>query len=152
MPGSSYPPDDRAGEPSTAGSPGARLASGSAAPVRASVWIEHLRAADERIIALLDDEEILAHPLVMGEVPLGDLRERDSVLRAFWRLPQATVATDEEVLRFIDDQSLFGRGTGYIDAHLLAAARLTTGTRLRTRDRRLERVATELGLAAALPH
>jgi len=120
--------------------------------VDTSVWIEHLRTADERIIALLDDEKVLGHPFVMGELALGDLRERDSVLRAFRRLPQATIATDEEVFRFIDDQSLFGRGIGYVDAHLLAAARLTAGTRLWTRDRRLERVAAEFGLAAALPH
>ena len=36
------------------------------------------------------------------------------------------VAADDEVLRFIDGQALFGRGIGYVDAHLLAAARLTS--------------------------
>jgi hypothetical protein len=40
-------------------------------------------------------------------------------------------------------------GIGYIDAHLLAAVRLTPGTLLWTRDKRLLEVATKLGVAAA---
>jgi hypothetical protein len=62
------------------------------------------------------------------------------------------VASDREVLRLIDDERLYGRGIGYIDAHLLAAARLTGEARLWTRDGRLQRAAAELGLAAMLPH
>ena len=60
------------------------------------------------------------------------------------------VASDEEVLQLIDRETLFGRGIGYVDAHLLAAARLTAGSKLWTRDRRLQVVAAQLGLAAAL--
>jgi hypothetical protein len=67
-------------------------------------------------------------------------------------LPQAIVASDEDVLHLIDRQALFGRGIGYVDAHLLAAARLTTGSKLWTRDRRLQAVAAQLGLAATLSH
>jgi hypothetical protein len=52
----------------------------------------------------------------------------------------------------IDRQALFGRGIGYVDAHLLAAARLTAGSKLWTRDRRLQSVAAQLGLGAALSH
>jgi hypothetical protein len=80
------------------------------------------------------------------------LRQRDLVLRALRRLPQATVASDQEVLRLIDRQALFGRGIGYVDAHLLAAVRLTADAKLWTRDRRLQTLAAELGLAAMLPH
>ena len=120
--------------------------------VDASVWIDHLRADDERLTALLDGEEALGHPFIMGELALGNLRQREVVLRALRRLPQATVASDQEVLRLIDRQALFGRGVGYVDAHLLAAVRLTADARLWTRDRRLQSVAAELGLAAMLPH
>jgi predicted nucleic acid-binding protein len=120
--------------------------------VDTSVWIEHLRAGDERLTALLSRGEVLGHPFVIGELALGNLRRRDAFLRDLRDLPQATAAADEEVLHFIDRQALFGRGIGYVDAHLLAAARLTAGTRLWTRDRRLLAVAAELGLAAALPH
>jgi predicted nucleic acid-binding protein len=120
--------------------------------VDTSVWVEHLRAANEMLIALLNGGEVLCHPFVMGELALGSLRRRDAFLNDLRDLPQAIVASDEEVLDLIDREALFGSGIGYVDAHLLAAARLTAGSKLWTRDRRLQAVAAQLGLAAALSH
>ena len=119
--------------------------------VDTSVWVDHLRVGSERLIALLNGGEVLGHPFVMGELALCNLRGRDIFLSALGALPQVVVASDDEVLHLIDRQTLLGRGIGYVDAHLLAAARLT-GTRLWTRDRRLQAVATQSGLAAALSH
>jgi hypothetical protein len=103
-------------------------------------------------MALLDAGEVLGHPFVIGELALGNLRQRDAFLRDLRDLPQAAVVTNEEVLRFIDRQALFGRGIGYVDAHLLAAARLTAGARLWTGDRNLQAVAAELDLAIGMSH
>jgi hypothetical protein len=116
--------------------------------VDTSVWVDHLRASDATLSGLLDSGGALGHPFVTGELALGGLRQRDIVLNALRELPQVTVASDEEVLHFIDRQALFGLGIGYVDAHLLAAVRLTAGARFWTRDRRLQAVATQLGLAA----
>jgi len=118
--------------------------------VDTSVWINHLRVADERLTALLDAGEVLGHPFVIGELALGNLRPRDAVLSDLRDLPQATVAENEHVLDFVERSALFGRGIGYVDAHLLAAARLTVEARLWTTDRRLQSVAAKLGLAANL--
>ena len=115
--------------------------------VDTSVWVDHLRANDKALIALLDTGAVLAHPFVIGELALGNLRQREIVLNALSDLPQASVATDREVLHFIDRHMLSGRGIGYIDAHLLAAVQLTAGAALWTRDNRLHGVAVELGLA-----
>ena len=120
--------------------------------VDTSVWIEHLRAGNETLSALLEGQHVLMHSFVIGELALGSLRGRDAILSVLRRLPRATRASDEEVLHFIDRQALFGRGIGYVDAHLLAAALLTAGSKLWTRDRRLLAVAAQLGLAAALSH
>lgn len=98
--------------------------------VDASIWVDHLRAGDERLIALLNNGEVLGHPFVTGELALGNLRQRDAFLSDLRALPRAVVASDEEVLRLINRQMLFGRGIGYVDAHLLAAARLTADTKL----------------------
>jgi predicted nucleic acid-binding protein len=92
--------------------------------VDTSVWVEHLRAANEMLIALLNGGEVLCHPFVMGELALGSLRRRDAFLNDLRDLPQAIVASDEEVLDLIDREALFGSGIGYVDAHLLAAAPL----------------------------
>ena len=120
--------------------------------VDTSVWVEHLHIANQNLAALLNGGQVLAHPFVIGELALGNLRPRDPFLSDLRELPQAIVAEDEELIRLIDRQALFGRSIGYVDAHLLAAARLTAGSRLWTRDRRLQTVAIELGLAAALSH
>jgi predicted nucleic acid-binding protein len=110
----------------------------------------HLRVTDERLAALLQEGEVLIHPFVVGEIALGNLQPRDAVLGDLLKLPQAAVAADEEVLRLINGRSLFGRGIGHIDAHLLAAVRLTLDARLWTHDRRLQEIAAEMGLAVTL--
>ena len=117
--------------------------------VDTSIWVAHLRAGEATLVALLDAGMVLTHPFVIGELALGALRQRDAVLTALADLPSAVVATDAEVLRFIDRHALFGRGVGYVDAHLLAAARLTAGARLWTKDKRLDGVVDALGLAMA---
>jgi predicted nucleic acid-binding protein len=119
--------------------------------VDTSVWVDHLRATDETLAGLLDAGMVLAHPFIIGELALGTLSQRQTVLTALSDLPQAIVATDQEALHFIDRHALFGRGVGYIDIHLLAAARLTPGTTLWTRDKRLHAVALQLGLATTPP-
>jgi predicted nucleic acid-binding protein len=119
--------------------------------VDTSVWVAHLRASDEVLVGLLDAGMVLAHPFVIGELALGNLNRRQIVLSALSDLPRAVVATDAEVLHFIDRNTLFGCGSGYIDVHLLAAVRLTAGAELWTRDKRLHGVAVQLGLAVTLP-
>lgn len=98
-------------------------------------------------MALLQAGDVLAHPFVTGEIALGNLKQRHTVLGALANLPQARVASDSEVLHFIDRNNLAGLGIGHIDAHLLASARLDPGTKIFTRDRRLQTVAVRLGLA-----
>jgi len=99
---------------------------------------------------LLGLGEVLGHPFVVGELALGNMRRRGAVLSDFRDLPQATVAAEDQILGFIDGQALLGRGIGYVDAHLLAATRLTPGAKLWTHDRRLHAVAAQLSLAATL--
>jgi len=115
--------------------------------VDSSVWIDHFRRNDPILSRLLDAREVLTHPFVIGELALGSLRQRDSILGAFRGLPRAVVASDDEVHAFIDRQALQGCGIGYVDAHLLAGTLLTADAQLWTRDKRLRQVASRLGLA-----
>jgi len=120
--------------------------------VDTSVWIDHLRASDERMTQRLLAGQVLAHPFVLGELALGKLRNRDTVLGALQDMPQAAVATEPEVLRLIGEKGLFGLGIGYIDAHLLAAVLLTPGSLLWTRDKRLLAASAQLGITANTTH
>ncbi|HVH74863.1 MAG TPA: PIN domain-containing protein [Stellaceae bacterium] len=119
--------------------------------VDTSVWVDHLRAHNAALARLLDAGAVLVHPFVTGELALGRMRQRETVLGALSDLPHTAIAGDAEVLHFIERHALFGRGIGYIDVHLLAAVRLTADARLWTSDRKLRGVAEELGLAMPEP-
>jgi len=114
--------------------------------VDTSVWIDHLRHGDAELMAALQAGQVGMHPFVVGELACGSLRARAEVLGLLQALPPVPVATDKEVLFFMDEQALMGRGIGYVDMHLLASTRLG-GALLWTRDKRLHSIATELGLA-----
>lgn len=114
--------------------------------VDTSVWVRHLRAVDNTLVQILELGLVLGHPFVTGELALGNLRQRDLILRGLLDLPQAPIATGEEILRFINRHHLHARGIGYVDAHLLASVSLSAGASLWTYDKRLQAVAGELGL------
>lgn len=116
--------------------------------VDTSVWIEHLRLGDARLVAALSDGLVRIHPCIIGEIALGSLRQRELILTALNAIPQVTGATDAEVYALIEAERLFGLGIGFVDVHLLAALRLTPGVRLWTLDKRLAAVADRLGLSA----
>jgi hypothetical protein len=115
--------------------------------VDSSIWIDHLRRENATVSALLSLGRVLAHPFVTGEIALRHLANRRQILDALLELPAAVVASDREVLQFIDRYLLTGRGLGYIDVHLLAAARLSHAS-LWTADKRLQAAAEILSLAA----
>ncbi len=115
--------------------------------VDTSIWVDHLRQSDARLKKLLESGQVVIHPFVVGELALGNLRQRNVVLSALRDLPQAVSASNEEVLDFIELRALAGLGIGWVDAHLLASTQLTSAT-LWTRDKRLNTVAARLGLAA----
>ncbi len=116
--------------------------------VDTSVWVDHLRSGDVELAAALQAVQVGIHPWVVGELACGNLQARAQVLGLLQSLPPMPVASDREVLLFIDQQALMGRGIGYVDVHLLASARLAHA-RLWTRDKRLHAIAVELRLAHA---
>ena len=119
--------------------------------VDTALWIDHLRSAEACLASLLSDHQVLSHPVVVGELACGNLRNREEVLSLLSGLPDAPVADDREVLVFIEQHRLMGRGLGYIDVHLLAATALAPPSLLWTSDRRLSEAAARLGLAYHVP-
>lgn len=115
-----------------------------------SIWVDHLRKRDETLFAWLNEGRIITHPFVVGELAMGNLPKRSVVLESLKRLRQATVASDAEVLDFIERADIAGRGIGYVDAHLLAAVRITQGASLWTRDKRLAAIAQRLALVTSV--
>jgi len=80
--------------------------------VDTSVWVDHLRSGDKTLAALLDAGRVLSHPYVIGELALGHLEPRNAILSLLAKLPAAPVASNDELLRFIDLNALAGLGIG----------------------------------------
>ncbi len=77
--------------------------------------------------------------MVLGELACGNLPRRVQTLRLLARLPRIPQAPDHLVLQSIDSQRLFGKGIGWIDAHLLTAS-LLSSVPLWTLDLRLAKL------------
>lgn len=113
-----------------------------------SVWVDHFRRRNAELVRQLQRGNISIHPFVITELALGALPERRKTLASLDLLPTAKVAQAGEVRQMIDARSLFRRGIGFVDAHLIASTLITAHTVLWTRDKRLREAAETLGLSA----
>jgi predicted nucleic acid-binding protein len=116
--------------------------------VDTSVWIRFLSnrppyAAE--LEALLGRDEVSGHDFVFGELLIGDRGGRKQLLADYELMHQAPVVHHDDVVEFVRDRRLHGRGVGWIDAHLLASA-LVGRLKLWTTDLRLATLAKELGI------
>jgi predicted nucleic acid-binding protein len=116
--------------------------------VDTSIWIDHLHRSEAALSALLSEAQVSTHPMIIGELALGSLRDRTTILGLLSDLPNTPTATHAEVLAFVELHALHGVGLSLVDAHLLAALRLSSRDRLWTRDRRLRGAADKLGVSA----
>ena len=87
--------------------------------VDSSVWIDHLRAGEPKLAELLNTGRVLVHPFVIGELACGNLKNRTAVLSLLQDLPAVPVATDDEVLFFIERHGLMGQAIGYVATNFL---------------------------------
>jgi predicted nucleic acid-binding protein len=119
--------------------------------VDTSIWIDHLHRSEAALSVLLSETQVCTHPMIIGELALGYLQDRKTILGLLSNLPSTPLATHAEVLTFVELNALYGIGLSLVDAHLLAALRLSSRDRLWTRDHRLRLAAEKLGVSADLP-
>ena len=110
------------------------------------VWVRHFRTRNVFLMALLEDGEVLSHPLVVGELSMGSLKDRDQALWSLARLGRPPLATEAETNRMVEARRLWGRGIQWNDAQLLASA-VIGGVKLWTWDAKLAEIAGEMGVA-----
>jgi predicted nucleic acid-binding protein len=94
--------------------------------VDTSVWVSHFRRKNSRLEQLLSTDLVYCHPFVIGELACGNLRQRAQIIGLLHELPSALVATDQDVLTYIDKYRLMGKGLSIVDVHLLASAALSS--------------------------
>lgn len=115
--------------------------------VDTSVWVDHLRRGNAKLAERLERAEVSCHPFIIGELACGRLRNRETILSLLQALPRVPTADHHEVLAFVAAYRLMGAGIGWIDAHLLASAKLA-GTAIWSLDKRLAAAARKLGVLA----
>ena len=114
--------------------------------VDTSVWVDYLRRGNERLKSLLEEDGVMCHPFVVGELACGRLKSREELLGLLNALPQADLAGHDEALHLLDSRRLFGQGLGWVDLHLLASA-LLAECELWTLDRPLRRAAQRMRIS-----
>ncbi len=114
--------------------------------VDTSVWIAHFRKGEAHLVPLLGEEAVLCHPFVIGELACGNLKNRQEILSLLQSLPQAPQAENGEVLHFIEQNGLMGKGLGWVDVHLLSSVRLAEA-QLWTLDKALHKASQEMKIS-----
>jgi predicted nucleic acid-binding protein len=111
--------------------------------VDTSVWIDHVRRPEPKLIALLNENDVQVHPFVIGELACGHLGPRHELTLLIQQLPSLPAVDHEEAMIFLERHALHGQGVGWVDLHLLASTMLASAT-LWTRDQRMGAVAHAL--------
>lgn len=114
--------------------------------VDTSIWVNHFRACNSHLEDLLDNTEVVCHPLIIGELACGNLKKRKEILALLAALPMAPEADYQEALEFIDLNKLMGKGIGFIDVLLLASSRLSA-LPIWTNDSKLKEAAHKLNIS-----
>jgi predicted nucleic acid-binding protein len=117
--------------------------------VDTSVWIRFLANRPPfaaQLDSLLSRDEVCGHEFVYGELLIGDRGGRASLLDLYEQMHQAPSVAHREVVAFVRERRLYGRGVGWIDMHLLASS-LVGRLRVWTADPRFATIARELGIA-----
>jgi hypothetical protein len=111
-----------------------------------SVWITHFNRNDARLFYLLEEGLVLVHPLIIGEIACGHIRNREEILGELLELPQSVDPSYDESLVFLESHRLYGHGLGFVDVVLLASTALSDCLLL-SDDKRLARAAADLEIA-----
>ncbi len=119
--------------------------------VDTSVWVDHFRYGNERLVRLLESDRVLVHPLVIAEIACGTPpKPRARTLAGLRLLQSSQQPTLDEVIGLIEAEKLYGQGCGLVDMVLLASTLITSGALLWTLDERLADLARRfhVGFAA----
>jgi len=109
--------------------------------VDTSLWIKHFSHSKSELTDYLLKGEVVIHELILGELTLGQFSPSDR-LDIFTRLSvleKLPTSPHDEVVKFVTENRLYGKGVGWIDCHLLHAS-LMARVPLLTLDKNLSKL------------
>jgi predicted nucleic acid-binding protein len=118
--------------------------------VDTSVWFQHFRDPDAVLLDLLARNAVVVHTIVIGEIAVGGVRNRDVILADLHALPGVIEYAPKYCLRYLESKRLYGLGIGWCDLQLLVSAD-HCAIPIWTFDTRMAVQAAALGLAWTPP-
>ena len=107
-----------------------------------SVWIDHFRNENKLLSSLLMQGAVVMHEFILGELAIGNFKNRKAILGLLDSIPKLSKLTHDEFLYFLEKNSFYGKGVGFIDIHLLGSTKLA-GVKIWTLDKRLLELANK---------
>jgi len=89
------------------------------------------------LIQLLVENRLRSHPMIIGELAIGGMANRFMHLNLMANIVVDALATHDEVLNFVDQETIYGVGIGWIDAHLIVSTVMNPNLVFWTRDKRI---------------
>lgn len=113
-----------------------------------SVWVDHFRKRNEALVELIEMDRALTHPMVVAELACGTPpAPRARTLHSIGLLRPCNQASLQEVMDFVERETLYGLGCELVDLSLLASTLITPDTRLWTLDKRLGEISARFHAA-----
>ena len=110
-----------------------------------SVWIDHFRTENKLLSRLLLQGAIVLHEFILGELAIGNFKNRKEILSLLDSIPKLSKLTHDEFIYFLEQHSFYGKGVGFVDIHLLGSTKLA-GVKIWTLDKKLLKLAKSLNL------
>ncbi len=108
--------------------------------IDSSVWIDHFRNENKVLSTLLLQGAVVMHEFIMSELAIGNFKNRKAILSLLDSIPKLSKLTHDEFIYFLEKNSFYGKGVGFIDIHLLGSTKLA-GVKIWTLDKRLLKLA-----------
>ncbi len=112
-----------------------------------NIWCKYFRYGNPLLSQLIENDFLAVHPIVIGELAVGNLKARDQTIYDLQAFPMVKVASNEETHFLLSKHELWGKGIQWNDLLILASVIASPGKLLWTQDRRLAEIAKSFSVS-----
>lgn len=106
-----------------------------------NIWCNYFREGQPTLTSLIEYDFLKIHPLVIGELSVGNLPRRKQTIKDLTTLPALRSASFLETQAMLEENGLWGKGLQWNDLLILASVVSSPDTLLWTEDKRLAEAA-----------
>jgi predicted nucleic acid-binding protein len=112
-----------------------------------NIWCKYFRYGNPILSKLIEYDFLAIHPLVIGELAVGNLKDREQTIHDLRAFQMVNPASDEETHFLLKRHALWGKGIQWNDLLILASVIASPGTLLWTNDQRLSEIARHFSVS-----